>query len=512
MTDEDTKTICLIVPPSVFLLDERVFMNLGILRVAAVLEEANYRIELLDLSGTENYVEAVSDHVRTSKATAFGLTATTPQVPAAVKICQAIRQSRPDAKIILGGPHVTLVNVACKTEQQSGTEGRATRTYNTLARLFDVLVAGDGEEAIFVALQADAPKLVDADDPKSTMFLTNRRLNELPFPARHLIDVDSYHYHIDGMRALSLIAQLGCPFACGFCGGRFSPSLRRVRLRSSENVLAEILHLHETYGVNGFMLYDDELNVNPKMVELMHNIAELQVRLGQEFRLRGFVKAELFTDEQAEAMYQAGFRWILTGFESGSPRILRNINKKASQEDNTRCVEIAKRHGLKVKALMSLGHPGESVVTIQDTHNWLLEVEPDDFDVTIITTYPGTPYYDRAVPHPTEKGVWTYEYNGDRLHAFELDYTEVENYYKGSPDGGYRSYVYTDYLSAEEIVEHRDRVERDVREKLGIPFNPGAPAIRYEHSMGQMGAGLPPNILRTTSDKAQEVLTHSSDR
>ncbi len=27
-----------------------------------------------------------------------------------------------------------------------------------------------------------------------------------------------------------------------------------------------MVHLHQTYGVTGFMLYDDELNVNPQMV------------------------------------------------------------------------------------------------------------------------------------------------------------------------------------------------------------------------------------------------------
>jgi radical SAM superfamily enzyme YgiQ (UPF0313 family) len=247
------------------------------------------------------------------------------------------------------------------------------------------------------------------------------------------------------------------------------------------------------------MLYDDELNVNPKMVEMMNAIADAQQSLGTEFRLRGFVKAELFTDEQAEAMYRAGFRWILTGFESGSPRILRNINKKATREENTRCVEIAKRHGLKVKALMSIGHPGESKETVLETRDWLLDVTPADFDVTIITTYPGSPYYDHAEPHPTEPGVWTYEFKGDRLHAYEVDYTTVADYYKGDPDGGYTSFVYTDHLSPAALVEMRDFVERDVRAKLGIPFNAGAPAIQYEHSMGQMGR-LPSSILRTTKD------------
>ena len=134
----------------------------------------------------------------------------------------------------------------------------------------------------------------------------------------------------------------------------------------------------------------------------------------------------------------------------------------------------------------------------------LLEARPDDFDVSIITTYPGSPYYDDATPDPDTPGIWTYEYKGDKLHAYEVDYTEVADYYKGNPDGGYTSFVYTDYLSAGELVALRDFVERDVRAQLGIPFNRSAPALRFEHSMGQMG-GLPANILRVTGAGATRV-------
>ena len=489
------KRICLIIPPSLFLLDERVFMTLGILKVAAVLEDAGIQVEMLDLSGVENYEDVVATHVRLESVSCYGLTATTPQMPAATKILRVIRAYAPSIRVILGGPHVTLVHAAYRNERKRRVEGRATQAFTQLQDMFSVLVVGDGESAVFQALADQPARLIDADDPKSAFFLTNQTLTELPFPARRLVDVDSYRYWIDGERALSLIAQLGCPFGCGFCGGRMSPFLRRVRMRASENIVKEIVSLYEQYGVKGFMLYDDELNVSPKLVELMNLIARTQAELGVHFRLRGFIKAELFTDEQAEAMYRAGFRWILIGFESAHERILTNIQKKASLADNTRAVDIAKRHGLKVKALMSVGHPGESEETIRATRDWLVTVKPDDFDATVITTYPGTPYFDEATE--TAPGLWTYTYErtGDRLHSLEVDYREVAEYYKGVP-GEYTSYVHTDHLASADLVRLRDWLEQDVRSALRIPFNPGAPALRYEHSMGQ--GAIPPMILRST--------------
>jgi len=59
---------------------------------------------------------------------------------------------------------------------------------------------------------------------------------------------------------------------------------------------------------------------------------------------------------------------------------------------------------LKIKALMSCGHPGESEETVTDIRDWLIRNQVDDFDCTVITTYPGTPYYDLAMPHADRAG------------------------------------------------------------------------------------------------------------
>lgn len=489
------KSVSLVIPPSVFLLDERVFVSLGILKVAARLLAEGYQVDVLDLSGIANYEEALRYHVAEKQGAVYGITTTTPQLPATRRLIEVIRQTNKEARIILGGPHITLTNAAKKKESWWG---RAHQAFQVLSDLADVLVAGDGEEAIFWALTKEAPKLIDADSDRSPLFLRDAELEKLPWPARHLVDLSSYRYQIEGHSATSLIAQLGCPFSCGFCGGRFSPSLRHIRTRSAENIVEEMTHLHHVYGFRAFMLYDDELNVNTGMINLMQKITEAQEKNGSSWFLRGFVKAELFTKEQAEAMYRAGFRWILVGFESGSPRILTNINKRSTRDTNSRALEIAHRAGLKVKALMSVGHPGESEETIRDTEKWLLEAGPDDFDVTVITTYPGTPYYDEAKPHPDKPGEWVYTYKktGDRLYAKEVDFSRVAGYYKGDPSGGYQSYVYTDSLKSEEIVLLRDETEQTVRTRLGVPWNKGAPTLSFEHSMGQSGPRLPPFIWR----------------
>ena len=495
------RSVALVIPPSAFLLDERVFVSLGVLKVAASLRDNGYNINLLDFSGVENYLDVLQVYLRTATDCAVGITTTTPQFPAVAKIVKVIREQRPDLKVILGGPHITLTLAACKLEIKKGVvDGRAHHAREKMEALSDVLCAGDGELASIFAVANGAPKVIDGDDPKGGLFMTDDQYTLTPYPARDLVDMSSYHYTIEGHNATSLIAQLGCPFGCGFCGGRNSKSLRMIRTRTTDSIINELEMLYSTYGYTGFMFYDDELNVNPNMLPLMREIAALQKRLGTEFRLRGFVKSELFNAEQANAMYEAGFRWILCGYEAAYPRILTNINKRATLENNTNCVLTAKAAGLKVKALMSIGHPGESEESISAIRDWLLDVKPEDFDCTIITPYPGSPYYDESVKGD-KPGLYVYTQpkTGDRLYSWEIDYTATADYYKGDPDadGGYKAFVFTDNLSETQLVSLRDKLERDVRSALNIPFNTSRPALRYEHSMGQ---GLPGFVLRKSNE------------
>jgi len=99
--------------------------------------------------------------------------------------------------------------------------------------------------------------------------------------------------------------------------------------RTTQSIIDELVELYRTYGFIAFMFYDDELNVSKTMVELMNAIANKQQELGVQWRLRGFIKAELFTESQAAAMYRAGFRQIIGGFRNRAPLGYSKTSKSA---------------------------------------------------------------------------------------------------------------------------------------------------------------------------------------
>ena len=538
-------SVAMIMTPSPFLADARVFPFLGGLKVAAELRKNGNPISVLDLAGYSHEAceEIIDQFIQIKPETkTFALTATTPQLPSAIVIAKEIRKRIPDAKIILGGPHVTLTHTAYLEDQVTGNQGRGSKAFNQLQEHFDTLVVGDGEEAIFHAIDDKSQdKIIDAGNLLSPLYLKKGTLENYEYPARDLIDMDSYHYYIDGHRAFSIISQLGYPFKCGFCGGRLSHVFRAIRSREVEDVIEEVesvitasvmraLESNDPEKVlTAAMFYDDELNVNKKektLEKLCEGLIKMQAKLAREIspeiktklgiktevvdgeervvmRFRGFVKAELFTEEQAKLMYAAGFREVLSGVESGSDKILNAMQKNTSREVNSRCVQYAHNAGMRFKALMSIGHPGESSETIIESIEWAKANlrEGDEIDWTVITQYPGSPYFDRSY-FDKDRNVWVYEFEDKkskeilRLYSYPSDFTTDVHNYKGIP-GNYVAYVFTDYLSAEDLVRWRDYAEQTTRVEF-LKHNPikAIEANQFDHSMGQ---GLPHSVYKSSN-------------
>ena len=409
--------ITLIVPPSPFLINDRVFVSLGTLYIAAVLEKAGRDVKVLDLTGKEDWEQKLRKAAKEDNEL-FGVTSTTADFPTAVKILEIIKSVNKEAAVAIGGPHATIAPELCG--------------------MFDKVIVGDGTTGIFLALESDE-KVVHGPMVKD--------LDELPMPARHMIDINSYKYEINGRKATNLITQLGCPFNCAFCCGRNIKEYRTVRFRSPENVMKELDHLNEKYGFEAFMVHDDEFNLNKeRTLKLCEELSK------RNYIFRGFVRADLFDEETAEAMAKAGFYQVDVGVESGSPKILKIINKMTTPEMNAKARALAKKHGILFKCFITVGHPGETREDIMMTKQWLIDNKPDAFEIYVITPYPGSPLYDNRENYDIQFSI-----------DYLKDITSVTR-----KDGEHRCLVRNSHLSSEEIAKLRDEVDSEVREKLGL--------------------------------------------
>ena len=295
--------------------------------------------------------------------------------------------------------------------------------------------------------------------------------DDAPFPARDLIDMDSYEYYIGGNIATNVMTQLGCPYGCAFCSGRAQPEYRRMRLRSIPNVMKELDMLHDQYGFDTFMIYDDEINiVKKRTIELMKEFEK------RNFKFRAYIKTNLFDEETAKAMKKGGAIELSTGVESGSDKILKIIDKGTTYQINKKFIDICRKYGIYAKAFCMVGLPGETYEDVMLTKKWILDAKPDYFNLGINTPYPGSPEYDMKEKYDLEFG--------------KIDFAKDQASYSSSKSKEWKSWVRTSALSSEELVRLRDEVEKECRKKLKFAYGPGedghgSSASPYEYSMGQ---------------------------
>jgi len=495
----DKRRVLLVCPPSMFFSDDRQVPTLGHLYVAAALQQHGIPVDVLDLPLVErdgnddnpSYLRAVEEHIVSGPDyQAIGVTALSPQMREVIRIAERARAVKPEMLRIMGGGHPTLDHTC---------EGGCGSKSGTPDEPFDRIVVGDGEEAILAALDPSVTdRYIHADKVKKKIpfpSAANRpMLDDLdPYiPARELTDITSFSMEIEdrvGIKipATTIMTQRGCPFGCVFCGGRDTAAYRVRRTRGAERVLDELQQIRERFGFRGIVAYDDEVNLPPwpAFFDLMDRLAQ------EDFVLRGFIKAELFTEEVAEAMSRAGFVEVATGVESGSERILKNINKNTTPEINSRAAAIAEKHGLRFKAFLSVGHPGETKESLQKTSDWALHelalrsARQFYASVSLISPYPGTPIFDRpeSLGHmgfaltSTQKEI---DYTKKR--AFEIaDGEQYECLVRTDRQWTGSTYVpKPDGLTPDQLIEARVELEEEInRAQQGLVLG------QYDRSMGQ---------------------------
>lgn len=191
---------------------------------------------------------------------------------------------------------------------------------------------------------------------------------------------------------LSLYTGRGCPAQCTFCLWPQTIGGHTYRVRSAESVFEEMKMAKKLFPqVKEFFFDDDTFTANRPRAEA---IAKLLGTLGITWSCNSRANVPYDT---LKIMKDNGLRLLLTGFESGNDRILRNIKKGVMLDRARRYMVDCKKLGIKVHGTFILGLPGETPDTIRETMEFACEVDPYSIQVSLAAAYPGTELYEQAV-------------------------------------------------------------------------------------------------------------------
>lgn len=220
---------------------------------------------------------------------------------------------------------------------------------------------------------------------------------------------------------------------CSFC----SKISKKFYVQGAERTILELEHLESKYGFRAFSIYDDTIAVDKNRLSLMAN--RLQ---HHDYRFRCFCRADLLGDERVCLdLAMMGVTDVGIGIESGSDLILKLNMKRSTKNVNTIAVKNLQKYGIRAKAFLIVGLPGETRETVHETEEWIEFAKPEDISVSIFQPLPGSDIFNNP-----KKWEIQFEYNGNPM------------WYRGTP-GQYSPTTRTKELTVDEIIELRDQLE-----------------------------------------------------
>jgi len=235
-------------------------------------------------------------------------------------------------------------------------------------------------------------------------------LDELPFPAYELLPMDKYRYGSPDLpQPFSImLTSRGCPFNCIFCLKVMSKG--EYIARSPENVVSEIEHLVKVFNIKSIFFQDWEFTINKERVEeICDLILEKKIKILWGCNSR----ANDLSDAMVKKMKKSGCVRINIGFESGSQKILNNINKGIGTKDIENATKICKENNINLRIYAMLNLPGENKETVKETINFLNRNGVESMTPNLAIPYFGTKLFDKL--KETNLGA-------------ELTWDNIENY------------------------------------------------------------------------------------
>jgi hopanoid biosynthesis associated radical SAM protein HpnJ len=313
----------------------------------------------------------------------------TPSFPTDARFAQLLKEHRPE--VLVG-----LVGAKAMVDPEGSLQ--ATRAVDFVCgEEFDFTCKEVAEGRALAAVAGLSYRAEDGrivHNPPRPML---ENMDELPFVAPvYKRDLKLANYFIGYLRHpyVSFYTGRGCRSKCTFCLWPQTVGGHRYRVRSAENVLAEVRWIKENMPEVREVMFDDDTFTDTSNLPRVEAIARGLGALGMTWSCNAKANVPYHT---LKVMKDNGLRLLLVGYESGDDQILHNIKKGLRTDIARRFTRDCRTLGIVIHGTFILGLPGETAETIEKTIAFAKEINPHTIQVSLAAPYPGTTLYRQAV-------------------------------------------------------------------------------------------------------------------
>lgn len=348
----------------------------------------------------------------------FQPSASTQNMAAAGQTARAIKDIRPDVKIMMTGTHPAALPERTMREEK-----------------IDFVCSGEGPRTITqTVLYLKAHRKPDANIPglyyRMGSVILNTPAGELiedldfamPGGAWELLPMHKYRAHnwhafehIDKRQPyVSIHTSLGCPYRCSFCCINAPFGGSSYRMWSPALVVNELTLLVKGYGIRNVKFVDEMFVLNRAHVNgICDGIIERG--LGDYLNIWAYARVDTVKDEYLDKLRRAGFRWLALGIESASKHVRDGVEKgRFGSEEIIKTVRKIQAAGINVIGNYIFGLPDDTEATMEDTLQLALEARCEFANFYSAMAYPGSKLFTQARPEDLPAS-WI----GYSQHAYE---------------------------------------------------------------------------------------------
>jgi len=391
-------------------------VSVGLLSIATFLESRGVPVKLIDGARQPDYLELLEKEIIDGGVA--GLSVMTTQLPGALAISRLIRAINPKCQIVWGGTHPTFF-----PERTAAHE------------LVDIVSFGEGEETLLEIANGKNLAQIRGIVYKIDGKLVINPCRELGEPAK----MPLFNWELVERRVLenlSLIPSLtsrGCPHRCTFCINAILKN--RWRPRTVEQVLEDLRIIKSKPYFFGKKLrfWDENFFVDiDRAKKIIEGMIAQDLVIPWETTVRAnYLREGMIDDEFLAKMRHSGCYLLSFGAESGSPAILKKIQKDITAEEIVESARMCLRHDIIPQYSFMLGLPGETKADMMMTLSLIDKLVKLGERVQILgpqafRPYPGSVLYDECVAvgwqAPQTLEEWAH------LVTNELSYLTVQNF------------------------------------------------------------------------------------